>query len=121
MKRLWCVLAAVTVVYSGGCSSTSSKSPDEYVGECVFKPYNSDTDGFADFVILKRDLKAIEVRFKKKSGQVSTEEKAWYVSSPPGGQIQLVIDDFGHPVEKSGATIRLQNNYDLGMYYERIR
>ena len=70
---------------------------------------------------LKRNLKVMEVRFKKKSGQVSTEEKRWYVSSPPGGQIQLVIGGFGHPVEKSGATIRLQNNYDLGMYYERIR
>ena len=68
MKRLWCVLAAVTVVYSGGCSSTLSKNPDEYVGECVFKPYNSDTDGFADLVLLKRDLKAIEVRFHKKIG-----------------------------------------------------
>jgi len=32
-----------------------------------------------------------------------------------------VIGDFGHPVEKSGATIPLQNNYDLGMYYEKIR
>jgi len=69
MKRLWCVLAAVTVVYSAGCSSTLSKNPDEYVGEHVFKPYNSDTEGFADSVNLKRDLKLIEVRFEKNQGR----------------------------------------------------
>lgn len=109
------------VLFAMGCSSPVSINPNDYVGEYVFKPYNSDTGQFADFVILKRDLTALEVRFSKDSGQTSTTEKRWSIYSRGTKDKEIVIGDFGHPIEGSGAKIKLHNNYDLGTYYEKVR
>jgi hypothetical protein len=117
-RRMWC---ALVLLCSSACSSTVSRNPEDYVGEYVFRPFNSDTEQFADFVILKKDLKAVEIRFSKQSGQVVTAEKRWYLDSPSNKRTQLVIGDFAHPVEMSGRTIKLRNNYDLGTYYEKVR
>ena len=121
LKQIRFIFLALIVACASSCSSTVSKNPNDYVGEYVFKPYNSDTAQFADFVILKKDFKAVEIRFSKKSGQISTTEKGWYLYNSSDKGSEIVIGDFGHPIEGSGATIKLQNNYDLGMYYEKVR
>lgn len=117
-RRMWC---ALMLLCSSACNSTVSRNAGDYVGEYVFRPFNLDTEQFADFLILKKDFKAVEIRFSKQAGQVATVEKRWYLDTPNNKGSQLVIGDFAHPIEVSGRTIKLQNNYDLGTYYEKVR
>jgi hypothetical protein len=121
MRRKWLAFLFFAVLSATACSSAVSTNPNDYVGEYVFTPYNSDTAQFADFVILKKDFTAVEIRFSKDSGQVLTTEKRWSVYSSNTKDKELVIGDFGHPIEGSGVKIKLHNNYDLGTYYEKIR
>lgn len=102
------------------CSSSApSTNPDEYVGEYVLMPANSDPGDFASFVILKRDRTAVEVRFHRTTGEMSTMQKKWYLTHST--EEDVVIGQFSHPIELSGSLIKLTINKDLGQYYEKVR
>jgi hypothetical protein len=92
----------------------ASKNPSDYVGAYVFKPADANPGEFADFVILKSDHTAVEIRFSKNTGQISTTKKKWYLSHTTGENV--VIGNFSHPVEGSRSTIKLGINDDLDRY-----
>ncbi len=102
-----------------GCNSPASKNPNDYIGEYIFQPYGSDPGRFADFLILKSDFTAVEVRFSKATGQLTTTQTKWDLSSRNGEYIG--IGDFSHPVEGSRSEIKLGINDDLGQYYVKVR
>jgi hypothetical protein len=102
-----------------GCGSPASTNPADYVGEYVFKPFNSDPGTFADFLILKSDSTAIEIRYSKTTGQMITAQTKWDLSSRNGEYVG--IRDFSHPVEGSRSEIKLGINDDLGQYYLKVR
>ena len=85
----------------------------------MFRPNNSTPGDFASFVILKDDQTAVEIRFSKATGQISTTNKNWYLSHTTGDNV--VIEDFSYPIERSRLTIKLGINDDLGQYYEKVR
>lgn len=114
---LACLSLMLSVVL--GCNSPASTNPADYVGEYVFQPYNSDPGKFADFLILKSDFTAIEIRFSKAADQVVTTQTKWDLSSRNGEYVG--IGDFSHPVEASHSEIKLGINDDLGQYYEKVR
>lgn len=104
-----------------GCASTASTStnPADYVGEYIFTPYGASPGEFADFVILKKDGSAVEIRFSKDTGQISTTQEKWYLYHATGEYV--AIAKRGYPIERSGATIKLNINDDLDEYYEKVR
>ncbi len=108
-----------------GCNSPISENPDDYVGEYVYKPSNHPIETFpqqfASFVILKKNHVAVEIRFVRSTGIVLTTEEKWYLDR--GGSLpdDLVIGNFGAPIELSGSTIRLRINDDVDEYYEKVR
>jgi hypothetical protein len=112
--------SALLVFLAMGCSSAVSTNTADYVGEYVSRPFNSNISPFADFLILKADSKAVEIRVSRNSGQVTTTEATWSLDRK-GTDVALAIGDFSHPIEGRGAKIKLHNNYDLGMYYEKVR
>ena len=73
MKYVLQICAFVAIFAVIGCSSIASTNPDDYVGEYVFKPSNSAPGDFASFLILQRDHTAVEIRFSKETGQVTTK------------------------------------------------
>jgi len=107
-----------------GCNTEVSIDPNDYVGEYVFRPFYSkseDTERFASFLILKKDFTAVEIRTLPDFENVMVYEKKWRLFTHPGIEPRVSIGDRGHPIEKSGKVIKLINNYDLGMYYEKVR
>ena len=112
---IWCSLALLCTV---GCRSTVSAKSSDYVGEYVFRPFNTAPGDLANFVILKNDQTAIEIRFVRNTGDVQTTQKKWYLSHTTGENV--VIGNFTHPVEGS-RPIKLGINDDLGQYYEKVR
>lgn len=115
--RYACLVFFLSV--ASGCGSTVSTNPRDYVGEYVFRPSYSDPGQFASFVVLKNDQSAIEVRFSEETGEVQTKQKKWYLDHTTGENV--VLGDFSAPIERSGSTIRLVINGDLGQYYEKVR
>lgn len=101
------------------CSSAGSTNLSDYVGEYVFKPSNAAPGKFASFVILRRDQTAVEIRFSPQTGNISTTQEKWYLSHTTGENV--VIGEFSHPIERSGSTVKLGINDDLGQYYEKVR
>jgi hypothetical protein len=112
-----CVLVAMLAAI--GCSSTASTNPDDYVGEYVFKPSNSAPGDFANFLILKKDHTALEIKVSKETEQVTNTETKWDLSNRNGEYVG--IGNFSHPVEGSSTHIKLGINDDLGQYYEKVR
>ena len=119
VKRTLATAFAVTALFLTGCDSAASTSLSDYVGEYVFKPSNAAPGKFATFVILRKDQTAVEIRFSPKTGAVSTAQEKWYLSHTTGENV--VIGKFSHPIERSGSTIKLGINDDLGQYYEKVR
>lgn len=111
---------ALFIILLSGCSSAVSANPEDYVGEYVFTPYGAAPGQFADFIILKRDGIAVEIRFSKASGQISTNQESWRLY-PGSYEEDLVIAKRGYPIERSGTSIKLVINDDLGEYYTKIR
>ena len=92
-----------------------------YVGEYVFTPGEADVPQmFADFIVLRPDGIAMEVRYSKSSGQATITEKHWKIEDSPTAR-KIIIGDFGHPIEGRGDDIRLFISYDLNEYYQKIR
>jgi hypothetical protein len=108
-----------------GCNSPISENPNDYVGEYVYKPSNHPIETFpqqfASFVILKKDHVAVEIRFVRRTGKVLTTEEKWYLDRGGSFPDNLVIGNFGAPIELSGSTIRLRINGDVDEYYEKVR
>ncbi|SRR5579883_2235999 len=119
MKRSTLMCLSLMLFAVLGCSSPASTNPTDYVGEYVFQPFNSDPGKFADFLILKSDSTAVEIRFSKSTGQVTTTQTKWDLSSRNGEYVG--IGDFSHPVEGSRSDIKLGINDDLGQYYVKVR
>jgi len=119
MKRSILICLSLILFAVLGCSSSASTNPSDYVGEYVFQPFDSDPGKFADFLILKRDFTAVEIRFSKTTGQVTTTQTKWDSSSRNGEYVG--IGDFSHPVEGSRSKIKLGINDDLGQYYVKVR
>ena len=102
-----------------GVYPAASTNIDDYVGEYVLEPNNAPTGEYADFVILKKDRSALEIRFSKDTGQVLTTQKSWYLSHTTGENV--VIGTFSDPITVFGSQIKLHINHDLGQYYDKIR
>lgn len=101
-----------------GCGSAPSTAPSDYVGEYVFKPNNAGTGNFADFVILRSDHIAIEVRFSKGADRAANTQESWYLTHTTGENV--VIGNYSYPVEVSRSAIKPGIN-ELGQYYEKVR
>ena len=112
------ILVLVAVIFAG-CGSKPSTNSSDYVGEYVFRPATSVPKQFSNFLILKTDQEAIEIKFDKETGQVQTKREKWYLSHTTGQN--LVIGRFSCSVEGSRSAIRLAVNDDLGQYYEKVR
>ena len=109
---------ALALVVSG-CNSEPSTDPKDYVGEYIYQPSDADPGELASFILLKRDSTAFEVRFIKNTGRVSTSQERWglsYITSE-----QVTIGNEGFPITKSGSSLKLVINEDLGEYYEKVR
>ena len=117
MRQKWQALFLLIIALAA-CSRPVSTNNDDYVGEYIFTPVNADPGKFADFVILKKDHSAVEIRFSKNTGQVVTAETQWHLD--PGLNEELVIGNFAHSIEGPRATIKLGIS-DAGEYYEKIR
>lgn len=108
------------------CSRASTNASD-YVGEYVFTPGQTAGDDCpsgadcADFVILRADGAAIEIKRSDSKPGVSVAETMWKVQNTIPGQPQIAIGDFACSVEISGRTIRLGIDGDLNEYYEKVR
>jgi hypothetical protein len=102
-----------------GCASAASSNPGDYVGEYVLRPNNSSPpSGFGDFLILKPDHVAVEIRFDKGSSQVETTQEKWYLWHGAGEN--LALGKFSASVEGPPSDIRLVIN-EYGQYYEKVR
>ena len=119
MKRylLMCLSLALLMVL--GCSSPASTNPNDYVGEYVLTPSSVLPGEFASFVILKADRTAVEIRFSKATGEISTTEKSWHLDR--GTDEEVVIDKRGYPIEQTKSSTKLVINGDLGTYYVKVR
>jgi hypothetical protein len=102
-----------------GCSSDARSNAADYVGEYVFRPTIPVPAEFADFIVLKENQEAIEIRFDQRTGEVTTKKARWFLSRTTS--LNVTIGDFSCPVEGSRKSIRLGLNDDLGQYYEKIR
>jgi hypothetical protein len=119
MRRALVVASAMMVLFTTGCGSAASTNLNDYVGEYVFKPSNAAPGDFANFVILRKNQTAVEIRFSPQTGDISTTQEKWYLSHTTGENV--VIGKFSHPIERSGSTVKLGINDDLGQYYEKVR
>lgn len=119
MKRTWQILPLSVLLFGASCKPAASTDPNSYVGEYVFQPYNVDPGKFADLVILKADFSAVEIRFSKDTGQVTTNQTKWALSYRDEEFVE--IGNFAHPVEGAPPAIKLGINGDLGQYYEKVR
>ena len=109
------------LLFPTGSNFEVSADPNDYIGEYVFKPFNTNIEKFANLLILKKDFTAVEIRYFNDIDHVFITETKWRVFTYPGTKPCIVIEDRRHPIEKSGKIIKLINNYDLGMYYEKVR
>jgi len=119
MRRLEVLLFCVVGGALNGCKSEASSNPADYVGEYVFRPAIPVPAEFADFVVLKENQEAIEVRFDKGTGEVVTKQVKWSLSHTTGENVN--IGSFSSSVEGSRSNIKLDLNDDLGQYYEKVR
>lgn len=119
MKRKWLAILFLAFTAGAGCSTPVSTNASDYIGEYVFKPNNADPGKFADFVILKGGGTAVEIRFSRDTGEISSSPTRWYLDH--GTDEEVVIGDFGHPIEGMKPSIKLGINDDLGQYYEKVR
>ena len=117
-QRSRCFALAALVL--AGCTGHVSTNSSDYVGEYVFTPHEAPPAEFADFLVLRSDGTALEVRYSRSSGQVSTKERRW-VFNDKGTSPALVIGGFGHPIDGTGTNIRLFINYDLDEFYQKVR
>lgn len=122
-KFLSAVLLAVGLCGCGAWLDNTnpnvSTNPDDYVGAYVFMQKNISPGKFADFVVLKKDGTAIEIRFLRNTGQLVTTQTTWRFDRGFHA-VDLVIGDFAHPIEHSPPDVRLGINSDLDQYYERV-
>ena len=109
----------VTTVFAIQCGAPSANRTD-YVGEYVLTPTSAASERFANFLILRGDQTAVEIRYVRETGQVQTRTTKWYLDQGQNGT-SIVVGDFSHPVEGSGKSIRLGVNDDLGIHYEKIQ
>ena len=120
LKRTFPLAAfAIAALSITSCGSVASTNLDDYVGEYIFRPSNAPPGKFASFVILKKDQTAVEIRFSRETGQISTIQDKWYLSRTTGENV--VIGKFSYPIERSGTTVKLGINDDLGQYYQKVR
>ena len=119
MKREWLAILFLISTTGAGCSAPVSTNANDYVGEYVFQPNNANPGEFADFVVLKADHTAVEIRFSKDTGQLSSIQTRWYLDHATDEEV--VIGNFGHPIERMKPSIKLGINDDLGQYYEKVR
>lgn len=119
MKRSCIAIILFAVFVLAGCHSAVSTNPNDYVGEYVFKQNKGDWEAYPTFLILRKDHTAVEITFSRDTGQVTTTEKKWDLSSRNGEFIG--IGNFSHPVEGSPPHIKLGINDDLGQFYEKVR
>ena len=117
-QHRYCLVVALLMLTD--CAGRENSPSNDYAGEYVFTPHEQPPAEFADFVVLRPDGTAVEIRYSRGSGQVSTTEKLWSVRD---GKVDrtLVIGDFGHPIEGTGSKVRLVINSDLNEFYQKVR
>jgi hypothetical protein len=102
------------------CGQPPSTDPIAYTGEYIFTPHQKPPPGASDFLVLRSDGTAIEVRYSPDSGQLSTIQTQWAISEK-GPTLGVNIGDFRHSVKGAGSDIRLYINDDLNEFYQKIR
>jgi hypothetical protein len=117
-RILMCIGAALSLQLCS-CSEKVWSDPRSYFGEYVFMPINTSPGKFANFLVLRADQSAVEIRVDEKTGKVQDNQENWHLSYTTG--LNVVIGDFSHPVEHTRSSIRLVINGDLGEYYEKLR
>lgn len=121
MRRAVLSALVLSVAALSACGRASTNVAD-YVGEYVYTPLQTPPDEEADIVILRADGIALLIWKSADSPGIGTKEKRWKLTvQQPEGQPDIVIGDHGYPVEVSGKVIRLALNYDLDLYYEKVR
>jgi hypothetical protein len=101
------------------CNLEPSSNPDDYIGEYVLTPQSAVSEGFANFLILKKDNKAVVIRYNNASGQITTEDVNWGLSRYTTENIDL--NNSSYPIKRTGSNIRITLNDDLGLYYVKIQ
>lgn len=103
-----------------GCEPAVSHDRLDYVGEYIFTPNVHDLPTrAANFVKLRADGSAVEVRFDT-SGKLAATETTWTLIDSQTG-LGVVIAGFRHSVSRKGSSIHLDSNADLNEYYEKVR
>jgi hypothetical protein len=54
---------------TAACDSPVSTSANDYVGQYVLRRYHGEIDGFADFLVLKSDHTASQIRVERTTGE----------------------------------------------------
>ena len=117
------LFVALTFVLAGCDDSDglSSRKPQDYIGEYVFMPLNSDTDGLANRVVLNGDGSAVEFMASgANANSVISRRTKWRLYDFQGHP-ELVVADRGYKIVSTKDRIRLQINTDLGTFYEKVK
>ena len=89
---------------------------EDYVGEYVFIPGHQELRGRASYMIFKKEGTAIEIRFVRETGEVSTTAGRGSLNRTGVGEM-LILDGYEQSIQQTGHGIRLVINSDFGMYY----
>lgn len=117
-RNPWLVLLGTLLI--AGCGQGVSHNRDDYVGEYIFTPRDTDIPSRqADLVRLRPDGTAVEIRFDA-AGKLSVNETTWSLIEHETGP-GLVIGGFSHSISRSGSVLHLDSNADLNEYYEKVR
>jgi hypothetical protein len=118
MNRLTIAGPLFLALLVSGCTASVSANPNDYVGEYVFTPNDNALEELPDFVILRQDETALELKYSKSTGNISTKQDNWYLHH--GTDEEVVIGRRAFPIEVSHSAIRLTIN-EVGQYYEKVR
>lgn len=120
MTKSGCWALLLSVLILTGCGGRATTNVSDYVGEYVYTPHQPPPDRFANFLVLRADGTAVEVRYSRSSGQLSTVEKRWSVVGSPTGPI-VNVGDFSHTVTGTGQRLQLVINDDVDESYQKVR
>jgi hypothetical protein len=112
------ILVIASAFCTIGCAKHSANVAD-YVGEYVYSQPDHSPGPFASFIVLKRDMTSVEVRYNKTSDRVSITNEKWDLRKYEDGAVSIGIGDFSHGVDPWSVKIHLL--IEEGTWYEKIR
>ena len=103
------------------CSQESRSGNIDYAGEYVFSPGSEEIpSGTANYLVLRSDGTAAELHYDRPTGRIKVKESLWKSEDGSSGP-EIVVGDRGYPIDASNQRVRLYVNYDLDMYFEKVR